>query len=630
MILSHKTLYLFLCICIYYANASTPIEQVMEKLIKVISEDQVLKPAEFKFPQWEKKLGLYRSEVRINFFGEPLQADLRKNKFVYVFDNNMFATGWISTVLLEANMYGRAPKTIDTEHLSLAIEAIETFHDHNQNESSVPLMTFWSQVYNQTTNTWQSTPDNLRYLMTDFDNSLELIEDILKFLGVKNVAQLIDKLRANVEAFKKVFEIPPDFDDTYLNIGLGVQLKLLQDKYPSLYLRWLQTNSNMKKLIDLTLRYAYKPSSKDLDQNTIDPRTYFWIRDFVRDNPQAIIATTWAQNITEVRTAAHRGVRMPFNLNNVDVTVGANVLYGITSAIIYDLVDFKDYFNQDMQTLYLSTASLIAWSIKHSMKNRPDLAQVYYPSQYNFLWYGSRSLFLLELARRQEKSIPDVFNRAYSLLADAYRSDVVKFFQDFVRSDKSSYDDFLGTNDTNIFGKLEPTGEDRIFSTAQTVNVLIASFTYFDKDTGKLKWISDEQQIDTIKIMINKSISWLLINAFKYQPFNCFFSGSVKGVNQLPFWYPANIYQFLNGSTLDPDHFDTDNQSLIDSIVGVSGYIDETIYERMISEKHFNRSTPTTFNGYNVPGGEFPFWSSQPYTHSVTLLALAQYNNLDE
>ncbi|CAF1219036.1 unnamed protein product [Rotaria sp. Silwood1] len=630
MISLHKVFYLFLCICIYYTNASSPIEQVMEKLIKLISEDQVLKPAEFKFPQWEKKLGLYRSEIRINFFGEPLQADLRKNKYVYVFDNNMFATGWILTALLEANMYGRAPKVIDTEHLSLAIDAIETFHDHNQNESSVPLMTFWSQIYNQTTKTWQSTPDNLRFLLMDFDNSLKLIEDILKFLGIKNIAQLIDKLRANVAAFEDVFQIPPDFDDTYLNIGLGAQLKLLQDKYPSVYQRWLETNSNMKKLIDLTLRYAYRPSSEDLDLNTIDPRTYFWMRDFVRDNPQAIIATTWAQNITEVRTVAHRGIRMPFNLNNVDVTVGANVLYGITSAIIYDLVDFKDYFNQDMQTLYLSTASLIAWSIKNSMKNRPDLAQVYYPSHYNFLWYGSRSLFLLELARRQGKTIPDIFNRVYSILADVYRNDVVKFFQDHVRSDKSSYDDFLGTNDTNIFGKLEPTGEDRIFSTAQTVNVLIASFTYLDTNTGKLKWIMNEQQIDTIKIMINKSISWLLDNAFKYQPFNCFFSGSVKGLNQLPFWYPANIYQYLNGTTFDPDHFDMNNQALlVDSIVGVSGYIDETIYERMISEKHFNRSTPTTFSGYNVPGAEFPFWSSQPYTHAVTLLALAQYNNLD-
>jgi hypothetical protein len=246
-------------------------------------------------------------------------------------------------------MYGLAPQTIDTEHLSLAIDAIETYHDHNQNESSVPLMTFWSQIYNQTTKIWQSIPDNLHYLVADLDKNLLIIEDILKTLGIKNIEKLIDKLRSTTESLEDAFQIPPDFDDTYLNIGLGVQLKLLQEKYPSIYLRWLQTNSNIKKLIDLTLRYAYRPSSQYFDQNTIDPRTYFWLRDFIRDNPQAIIVTTWAQNITEVRKVAHLGIRMPFNLNNVDVTVGANVLYGITSAIIYDLLDFNNYFNQDMQ-----------------------------------------------------------------------------------------------------------------------------------------------------------------------------------------------------------------------------------------------------------------------------------------
>jgi hypothetical protein len=50
---------------------------------------------EFKFPRWEKKLGLYRSEIRIDFHGEPAEADLRKNKYIYVFDNNMFATGYV-------------------------------------------------------------------------------------------------------------------------------------------------------------------------------------------------------------------------------------------------------------------------------------------------------------------------------------------------------------------------------------------------------------------------------------------------------------------------------------------------------------------------------------------------------
>ena len=141
------------------------------------------------------------------------------------------------------------------------------------------------------------------------------------------------------------------------------------------------------------------------------------------------------------------------------------------------------------------------------MKNRPDLAQVYYPSHYNFLWYGSRTLFLLEITRQKNQTVPDVFQRIYSILADTYRNDVVKYFQANVRSDGASYDDFLGVNDTNIFGKAEPTGEDRIFSTAQAVNVLIGSFTYFDHDSQTLKWIHyDQQQLKIVQSMINKSI----------------------------------------------------------------------------------------------------------------------------
>lgn len=264
------------------------------------------------------------------------------------------------------------------------------------------------------------------------------------------------------------------------------------------------------------------------------------------------------------------------------------------------------------------------------MKDRPDLAQVYYPSHYNFLWYGSRTLFLLELARREQRTLPDVFNRVYELLADAYRNDVVEYFRGHVRSDSASYDDFLGVNDTNIFGRTSPTGEDRIFSTSQTINTLIASFTYFDTIEGKLKWLTNEKQFSTVRSMVNRSVDWLIENSFKLNPFNCFFSGSVKGYADLPFWYPANHYEFLNGTQFDPDHFDTNTQSLTDSIVGVNGYINETIYQELIREKHFNQSTPTTFKGYNVPGGEFPFWSSQPYTHSVALLALAQYNNIDQ
>jgi len=41
MMILHKSFYLFICICIYYTNAATPIEQTMEKLIQLISKEQV-------------------------------------------------------------------------------------------------------------------------------------------------------------------------------------------------------------------------------------------------------------------------------------------------------------------------------------------------------------------------------------------------------------------------------------------------------------------------------------------------------------------------------------------------------------------------------------------------------------
>jgi len=41
MMILHKVFYVFICISIYYTNASTPIEQVMEKLIQLISNEQV-------------------------------------------------------------------------------------------------------------------------------------------------------------------------------------------------------------------------------------------------------------------------------------------------------------------------------------------------------------------------------------------------------------------------------------------------------------------------------------------------------------------------------------------------------------------------------------------------------------
>ena len=45
------------------------------------------------------------------------------------------------------------------------------------------------------------------------------------------------------------------------------------------------------------------------------------------------------QDTVEVRTWGPRGVDMPFNINNIDVTVAANGVFGTTSAILNGLVD---------------------------------------------------------------------------------------------------------------------------------------------------------------------------------------------------------------------------------------------------------------------------------------------------
>lgn len=69
---------------------------------------------------------------------------------------------------------------------------------------------------------------------------------------------------------------------------------------------------------------------------------------------------------------------MPFNVNNVDVTVSANAIYGITAASTDNINDFGSLFaqSQDLQEIYLNTTKFITWAINSNFSGRPDLAQV--------------------------------------------------------------------------------------------------------------------------------------------------------------------------------------------------------------------------------------------------------------
>lgn len=86
--------------------------------------------------------------------------------------------------------------------------------------------------------------------------------------------------------------------------------------------------------------------------------------------------------------------------------------------------------------------------------------------------------------------------------------------------------------------------EDRLFSTSMAINALIDTWTTtLSNNSSKRLWIG--QTPPEVKTSVIRAVNWLnhFILREDYLPENAFFSGSVKGANDLPFAYPANRYK---------------------------------------------------------------------------------------
>lgn len=614
---------------------------VIPELKLKLYDYQIQQSQDYKPPfKWAEKAGLFKSDIRVNIVGSPIMSELRNGKLTAIFDNDMFSTGWIFSALFDRCLYALDIPDVYYSPLEKGLNAMNDYQNKNDKQTNTtPIRTFWPQIYNQTYQIWQQQPDNIRNLILNIEKlPWDQIEKILRTLHLDNIADIFQGIIDEGQTAIKAFQIPPDFDDTYLNIGIGSALHRLSKSYGTLYSEWLKNNSNFNELIENTVKYAYRPFENS-EQSIIDPRTYFYARPFIleaeKHNQPLALITTWIQNIDEQRERQRKGVSMPFNVNNIDVTVCANSIYGITDAAIIDLNGFRSIFlkSDQIQQIYLNTTKFISWAIQTNFTNRPDLAQVYYPSTYNFLWYTSRTFFLIENEFRASnipKSLANLFSEAKDYLSEALENGATKFFLTKAQKDKDGYiffEDFLGVDDMNIFGQKSSTGEDRIFSTAQAVNTLLYTWTFYDQTSKKLHWKTNVS--NTLKEMIRSSVIWLTKNVLdkNIKPLNSFFSGSVKGFASLPFWYPANFLQYLNGTDVDPANLP--EQDFGDVIFGVKGTIDENLFQKLLNEPHFGQMTPLDFHGYNEKGGFFPFWSSEPYTYSVSLLCISLYNNLE-
>ena len=77
--------------------------------------------------------------------------------------------------------------------------------------------------------------------------------------------------------------IPPDFDDTFVNLGLGSLLAEVKQDFPASHAQWLSQNTNVTSVFDALKKYAYRPMSDNDAVNVIDCRTYFYLRYFLEE-----------------------------------------------------------------------------------------------------------------------------------------------------------------------------------------------------------------------------------------------------------------------------------------------------------------------------------------------------------
>ncbi|XP_060072158.1 uncharacterized protein LOC132552031 [Ylistrum balloti] len=601
------------------------VEETVEALFKRIKLMQVQRTVPSIPPFfWGKFRGIYESDVRQYFHGNPDMSALRYE--FKVFDNNMFATAWITSCLMEAYRYGKAPKPSE-EQISMSIDILMDNHNDKNTNYTNSIMAFWPQEYEEKYKGWVSTPINLLSMFnaTDLVNWNAVYEEMEK-IGLKDVVDIMKRLLATKSGYEYVFRIPPDFDDTSVNLGLGSLLKEAIVDFPQSNALWQSRNTNLSSVFSAIKHYAYRPLSGNKRVDTIDTRTYVYMRRFLElaksKNEDVALVTTWVQDLEDIKTQYYTGVVTPGNVNNVDITVAANALFGITNSILTGLVTAEVLEDPDMQQIYLNTTSMIAFQINTNFSSRPDLALTYYPSAIEFYWFVARTYSQLQ-RRYTYNGLPHhTMKAAMDILGDVLRNNATTIMLKEAipqGTDMVYYDDFLGDGDTDAEGKPVKYGEDRLFTTAMAANALITIWTSFEEKSGTLIW--NQTTPKEVKDVVTRAAKFLdtYILSGEYKPWNAFFSGSVKGSGTSWSEYPANRHEYFNGTKVLPNHHYHSA-----TIRGMQGVPNETWY----NEEEATMRSPIDFPGFNHQDRYFPFWSSEPYTYAVTMLALSTFSNI--
>ena len=606
--------------------------------------------------------GVYDCMVKFNFAGECWQKQLRHR--LGFFDNNPFVPIWVSILLLEAHIYGGGIAPTD-EQLYLSLDYLQTTIDKTRDYEN-SLIGFYPYEFDEDQQKYvmrkvfveeiihmfQELPppllDGFRYIIPEPLRQAILLQHsgnsslggCLGEVSEDRIQHEIANSGFMVMQYHTISPVfPSDSDDTFSWLGLGAMLKMAGDQqgtFAGPLQAWLEANPNISSAFAAVKEYSYRPFSQNSNSNTIDTRSYYALRSYLEQakasSNDVALVTTWFQNVEEGISGEVGEMTMPTFVNDVCLAVGANVLYGMTATVLSGLVPPETLDDPDIQQLLQNTSTLIDHMIHHNFHDRQDLVLFYYPPRNQFFFFLSRSLFLLEMYKNNADMMRPVLKTIYSNIKRSLEDEVTGYLINNRRSDQATgaihFDDFLGDGDVSENGDPLLRGEDRIFSTSMAANALIYTWSVFDQNTSSLKWKSNVPE--SVVRTVEGCIRWLVLHATDsdFKPWNAFFSSGRKGLKNLPFWYPANRFQFINGTHVtSPETLAELPRDMF--FAAMQGFVPGDQYEAMLNRSHFGVKTPTTFLGYNAAGwNSFAIWSSEAYSYAAALLAVSLFDGL--
>jgi hypothetical protein len=592
-------------------------ERLLQKLVAQAQKSQHQRSRRFLFLGFNEKIkGLFESYIYSDPFN--LHNYVKRSPRLRLSDNNAFVSFWTLDLLLEA--FGNDVDCLRSFHLKDAVKNLNEFHD-NTREPDDPLFLFWKQQ--KIDGKWVSNAGNLTAAYPMWKAIDKSKEKITKPFSKSSTSDSeLSNPSHGPKRSSALFCLPADFDDSALNWTLGSFLFQLRETFPELWSAWSANNFDFNKLAHHAVEYAYRPFSNDKNVNAIDPRTFYAIREFLWEvekegagTSEFMLLTTWASTAQGNLKGIEHYYKMPFNINNIDVSVSANFVYAAMKSVLTGSfpVEVKEF-----PALVKNTTKFLVWALNSgAIVDKPDLLLLYYPSPFLAFFFISRTVNLLQQSPQKKEA--ELVQQIKAVLYPTARTKITEYLLYSVQceGEYAFWDGAsLGIDNTSSLQR----HNDRKFITALSINTLLNLWTT-RQDTG-MEWL--DQTPKEVPPLIKKGISWLRKYAFskKYPDHNAFFSSSVKHPDSLPFLFPANMVERVNAPVFRNKSSEKKASHEGHSIFAMSGVPSRENYEQTLKEKGLANVDPYRFKRcYEL---EFPYWSAPSVVCALICCALTK------